>query len=33
MGFEGEEVSFYTTGGDIEDYFWGLGIVALKLNL
>ena len=29
----GQEVSFYTTVGDIEDYFWGLGIVALKLTL
>jgi hypothetical protein len=25
-------VSFYTTVGDIEDYFLGLGIVTLKLT-
>jgi hypothetical protein len=31
--FCGRQVSFYTTVGDIEDYFWGLGIVGLKLNL
>ena len=29
----GHLVSFCRTVVDIEDYFWGLGIVALKLNL
>lgn len=33
MGSSGHSVSFNTTEGDIEDYFWGLGIVALKLTL
>ena len=33
MVYCGEEVSFCRTVVDIEDYFWGLGIVALKLNL
>jgi hypothetical protein len=33
VGWGGDQVSFYTTVGDIEDYFWGLGIVGLKLNL
>jgi hypothetical protein len=33
VGWSGLQVSFYTTVGDIEDYFWGLGIVALKLTL
>jgi len=33
VGWGGFVVSFNTTEGDIEDYFWGLGIVALKLTL
>ena len=33
VGGGGDQVSFCRTVVDIEDYFWGLGIVALKLNL
>jgi hypothetical protein len=33
LGWGGHLVSFCRTVVDIEDYFWGLGIVALKLNL
>ena len=33
VGWGGHLVSFCRTVVDIEDYFWGLGIVALKINL
>ena len=33
VGWGGHLVSFCRTVVDIEDYFWGLDIVALKLNL